>query len=266
MHNNPGNPLFFPRRRMQIPSQEHRHSRQRTSQTGILPGTLQAPVQIFNFSPPSDVLPSPVPSVDSQQQRRMKKLLNERKNWALMTPEEILTQTTLGKTSQSLELDALGRDKNQTQLERYFERQDRLQAGVTNGWQNDRAGSSWTFSHDADNANSPNSDRISSMEVTRSFSQFLNGQQKQAYTIIQNENSDQTAFNQPFSQTTTTTKPDLEQIAAMERFRQLLNPSSPMATQPSSDSQFFPVPKPAADSFVIRPEFVPNPAGASFTL
>jgi hypothetical protein len=228
---------------------------------GILPGTMPAPVKFFDFTPPNDILPSPAPA-DSFQQRRTKKMLENRQNWILMTPEEILSATTADKTSQSPELDALGREKTQTELERYLDRENLLRTGATNAWQNDKASSAWNFSQDRDDVNSLDSGRTSSMDAPRNLSQFLNnGRWNQNGFVIQNGNSGWNAFGQSSA---LTSKPDLEQLAAMERFRQLLNPSPPETSKSSSESQFFAVPKPTADPLMMQPEFVPNPAGASF--
>src|SRR5450432_2914963 len=129
------------------------------SQPGILPGTLQAPVMFFNLNPPNDRLSLPTAPGLSPQQQRMQKLLADRKNWTLMTPEEILGGTTTEKMLQPPERDALGREKNPTQLDRFLERESQLRNGATNDWQNDRANSSWNFSRDPDNANPLDSGR-----------------------------------------------------------------------------------------------------------
>jgi hypothetical protein len=231
-------------------------------QPGILPGTLQAPVMFLNLNPPNDLLPLPAAPGISPQQQRMQKLLADRKNWILMTPEEILGGTTTEKMLQPPERDALGREKNPTQLERYLERESQLRNGATNDWQKDRADSSWNFSRDQDNAN-PLDSGPDSAAAARSWSQLLNSQPNRNDSANQNGNIGWDAFSQPLPQAAT--KPDLEQLAAMERFRQLLNPGPAETSQSSPDSKFFPTPKPAVDPFLTQPDFVPNPAGASFT-
>ncbi len=50
----------------------------------------------------------------------------------------------------------------------------------------------------------------------------------------------------------------------MERFRQLFNPSPSDAAQTLVDGRYVPAPN-LVDPFLTRPDFVPNPAGASFT-
>lgn len=233
------------------------------SQPGILPGTLQAPMSLFNFNPPSDHLPLPAAPGISPQQQRLQQLLEERRNWTLMTPEEILGVTATEKMLQPPERDAMGTEKNPTQIERYLERESQWRNGPTNGWQNDRDNSPWNLSHDRDNANPLDAGRDSTAETARSLSQFMNGQPNRNDAANQNGNYGWDVLSQPLPQAAT--KPDLEQLAAMERFRQLLNPSPVEAAQSSPDSQFFPATKRTVDPFITQPEFVPNPAGASFT-
>jgi hypothetical protein len=232
-------------------------------QPGILPGTLQAPVTFFDLNPADDSLPVPVSPSISQQQLRMRKLLADRKNWTLMTPEEILGMEASGKMLQAPERDALGREKDPTPLERYLERETRLRNGPTNDWSNDRVEQPRNFARDPDSANPPDYRRSSSADAARSFSQILNGQQTHDENADQNGNSSWETFSRPLPQAAT--KSDLQQLAAMERFRQLLNSSPADEAQPSSDNKFFPAPKPVMDPLLTQPDFVPNPAGASFT-
>jgi hypothetical protein len=232
-------------------------------QPGILPGTLQAPVTFFDLNPPDDSPPLPASPGISLQQQRMRKLLADRKNWTLMTPEEILGLEASGKMLQAPERDALGREKDPTPLERYLERENRLRNGPTNDWNNDRADQPGNFSHDPDSVNPLDYRRNNSADAARSFSQILNGQRNRDQDADQSENSSWETFSQPLPQAAT--KPDLQQLAAMERFRQLLNSSPAEEAQPSSDNKFFPAPKPVMDPLLTQPDFVPNPAGASFT-
>ncbi len=227
-----------------------------------LPGTLQAPMTVFNFNQSGGSLPSPPTPSLSPQQQRMQQLLNDRKNWTLMTPEEIFGMTAAEKMLEPPERDALGREKNPTQLERYLERESQLRNGPTNGWQNDRENSPWSLARERDNVNPLDSGRDGTT-AARNFSQLFSGQPDRDDSANRNGNSGWAAFSQPLPQAAT--KPDLEQLAAMERFRQMLNPGSDETAQPSPEKQFFPSPKPAVDPFLTQPSFVPNPAGASFT-
>jgi hypothetical protein len=231
------------------------------SQMPVLPGTLQAPVSPFNYGAPNDL---PVPQqANSSEQQRMGKILEERKNWTLMTPAEIFGVTATEKLLQPPERDAMGREKNQTQLERYLERETQLRTGPTNRWQSDGADSPWNFSRDKDNVNPFDFSRRGADETTQNLNRFLNGQRNSDASANQNGNVGWDSFSTP-AQQQTPEKQNLEQLAAMERFRQLLEPSS--ATEaPSPDSKFFPVPKTVLDPNITQPDFVLNPAGASFT-
>ena len=193
----------------------------------------------------------------------MGKLLEERKNWALMTPEEIFGVTATGKLLQPPERDAMGREKNQTQLERYLNRENQQRTGSTNGWRNDKEDLPWNFSRDKDRANPFDSSRHGTEDAAQNLDRFLNGRRNTDISANQNGIVTWDSFNAPPAQQTSE-KQNLEQMAAMERFRQLLAPSStPVA--PSPDSRFFPVPKTVVDPNITQPDFVPNPAGASFT-
>jgi hypothetical protein len=218
------------------------------SQMPVLPGTLMAPVSPFDYDAPNDLPVPPPPQANSSEQQRMGKLLEERKNWTLMTPAEIFGVTTTEKLLQPPERDAMGREKNQTQLER---------------WQNDEADSPWNFSRDGDDANPFDFSHHGAGDSARNLDRFLNGQRNNDASANQNGNVSWDSFSTP-AQQQTPEKQNLEQLAAMERFRQLLEPSS--ATEaPSPDSKFFPVPKTVLDPNITPPDFVPNPAGASFT-
>jgi len=234
-----------------------------SSQPGTLPGTLQAPAQLFDLSPPGDSPPLPAAPGVSAQQLRMQKFLKERKNWIFMTPEEILGGASTEKMLEPPERDALGREKNPTPLERFLQRESRLRNGLTNSPTGDRAGSSWNLARDSDNPNRPDDRRNNSADAARSLSQVMSGQRQRETPADQNGNSSWEAYSRPLPPATT--KPDPEQVAAMERFRQLFNPSPGEAAQPSGDSQFGSMPKLAVDPFLTPPDFVPNPAGASFT-
>jgi len=232
-------------------------------QLGLFPGTAQAPVQLFNFSPPNSLPPAPVSPVFFPQQRTIQKLLEERQNWILLTPEEILGVTATGKMLQPQERDAFGNEIKPTPLERFLQRERQLRNGPTNGWRNERAASPWNFERNPDRGDRLDFGHDHPAEAARGFGQLLNGQRNHDEAAAPRQNSFWDTASQPLSPTTT--RPDQDQLAAMDRFRQLLNPSPVETSQPSPDSQLFTTPKPAVDPFFTRPDFIPNPAGASFT-
>jgi hypothetical protein len=163
------------------------------------------------------------------------------------------------------ERDEMGREKNTTQLERYLERENRQRDSLTNNWQNDRDDSQWYLSRDQDGLNLLDGGRGGTADAAQRLNQFLAGQRSGGALDQNGKNYGWDSLSPPAPQTTG--KPDLEQVAAMERFRQLLEPGAASASEPSSDSRFFPVPKttPVLDPYITQPDFVPNPAGASFT-
>ncbi len=225
--------------------------------------TAQAPVQLFNFSTPNDSLPAPASPIFLPQQRATQKLLEDRKNWILMTPEEILGVTATDKMLEPPERDALGREIKPTQLERYLQRGKQQRNGPTNDRRNDRAASPWNLERDPDNGDRPDFGHDNPTDAARGLSQLFNGQRNHDEAAAPRQNSFWDAASQPSSPAAT--RPDQDQLAAMDRFRQLINPSPVEASQPSPDSQFFPTPKPSVDPFFTRPDFILNPAGASFT-
>jgi len=199
--------------------------------------------------------------MNSAQQQRLKQLQAERRNWTLMTPAEIFGVTTTEKLLQPSERDAYGREKKTTQLERYLDRENQARTGLTNGWRSDRANSPWSFSREEDNAGPFARGRDGTADAAQNLNRFLDSQQNNNNNApaVQPGNFEANLFDPSVQQKATKAK--LEQLASMERFRQMLQPSP----APSPNSQFFPVPKPLVDPNFTTPAFVPNPAGASFT-
>lgn len=223
----------------------------------ILPDTLLAPVDAFPADP---TLPGirPPPAVNSPEQQRLNQ---ERRNWMLMTPAEIFGVATTDKPLQP-ERDAFGREKKTTQIERYLDRQNQARTGLTNGWRGDRANSLWTSSRDEDSAN-PLSRRLDgTADPVQNLNRFLDGPQNKNSPGNREGKLDENVFDAFEKQKMTEKK--LEQLATMQRFRQMMNPVSEPVF-PSPNSRFFPVPKPVGDPNFTQPDFVPNPAGASFT-
>jgi hypothetical protein len=233
-----------------------------SSQPVTLPSTMQAPVSPFNYSTPNNSLILPPPPASSADQQQMKQLLGDRKNWTLMTPEEIFGMPA---TQKPAERDALGQEKKQSQLERYLERENQSLTGRTNGWQNNRVNSPWDLAHAQDRTKPFDSRRNDTTDASQNFdlNRLFNGRRNIDANASQNGNVSWDTFSTPAPQTPA--KPNLEQEAAMERFRQLLEPSPAPVAESSPNSRFFSAPKPAADPFITQPGFVANPAGASFT-
>jgi hypothetical protein len=69
------------------------------------------------------VLPQ-VPPISPAQVQQVLRRLDEQKNWAMMTPEEILGQPTQKKILGVTDRDAFGRPKDESVVMQYFNRQD----------------------------------------------------------------------------------------------------------------------------------------------
>lgn len=222
-----------------------------------LPGTLMAPMSTFSSGSGLSASQLPPPAYSSEQQRQ-KQLQAERRNWTLMTPEEILGVTTAEKLLQPTERDAFGREKKTTQIERYIDRETSARSGLTNGWRSDRANSPWNFSRDDDDAGLPSHRLDGTADPMQNLNQFLQRQQNNN-AGKPNGTLDDNALNVFTKQKEA--KEKLEQQATMQRFRQMLQPSSDAL----ANNKFFPVAKPVVDPNLTQPDFMPNPAGASFT-
>ncbi len=223
--------------------------------------TAQAPVQLFNFSPPNNLSPTPVSPVFFLQQRTMQKLLMERQNWILMTPEEILGVSASDKMLQPPERDALGKETSLTQLERYLQRERQLRNGPTNSWRNDRAGSPWNFERDPDNGDRPDFGHENTAEAARSFGQLLKGQRNHDETSAPKAKF-LLGYVQPAGAGDDTAEPGstggdgpVPAVAQPQPRRSIAT----FVRQPACHAA-----QTGVDPFFTRPDFIPNPAGASF--
>jgi len=225
-----------------------------------LPSTMQAPVSPFSYNnTPLDNFPV-LPPANTSERQRMEKMLADRRNRSLITPEAIFGATT-EESSRPAERDAPGQEKNQTQLEHYLDRENQSLTGLTNGWQNEQANSPWDLTHGQDRLNPFDSRHPDTMDAAQNLNRLFNRQQNGDAPQNQNGIVGWDAFSMPAPQTAE--KPNLEQMAAMERFHQLLEPST-TPPSPSPQSAFFSAPK-VSDPNFTQPAFVVDPAGASFT-
>jgi hypothetical protein len=229
-----------------------------------LADTLQ-PSQLF-LKTPDDALPMPQqPQVFSPaEQQRMEKLLDDRKNWTLLTPEEIYNLTTPEKMLQTPDNPAAA-PEDRTSMERFLDRQDQMRMGNTNAddWRNDNQDSPWNLSHNRE-ANNPLADENNGLENSMQNPDRLQSgvPENNGVSADQNENPALNLLALPQPQQPTAQ--NAAQLAAMERFRQLLEASSAADSAPTPDGKFFPAPKLAPDPN-ITPTALINPAGASFT-
>jgi hypothetical protein len=213
-------------------------------------GQFQAPESLFNTkSPEKFSLPPGGQTISGSRSRRLEKAAEDQKNWALLTPEEIL-----GVTSPEEILANDSQDKeHQSPSERFLARQ---QTVATNSFYNNEPASRWIFSRDKDDANAAGSTRLGAPDTRQFFNRFGDARPDNNPFAAQNQDD----WFKP--QSAAVPKPDPEQMAAMDRFRQLLNSGS-SADAPGKSSaggKFLSLPDPNLE---VLP--VVNRAGASFT-
>jgi len=101
---------------------------------------VRAPVSVFRVespAPPSPVIPR-APTLSRAEARRLQKILDERENWALLTPEEILGLDVSRNTFRTPEQEAAADgQRNLTVVERFLERQRQPRTAATNGYSDD---------------------------------------------------------------------------------------------------------------------------------
>jgi len=222
-----------------------------------LPSDLTAPMSAFPDQPSDLLLPPPRNPVD---RGRSNKIQDDRRNWMMMTPAEIFGVTPTEQMLKPAERDAFGREKKPSQLERFLDRENQNRTEATNNWRSERAPLPWSLSGDQSDDSPLARWSSSTSDKSKNLNRLMEGQSIQNSAGKQNVNFDRSGFDPIGQQKLTQAK--LEQLATLDRFREMLKPSSDPA--PSPDSRFFPVPKPEIDPYMTQPDFVPNPAGASF--
>jgi hypothetical protein len=231
---------------------------------------LRAPVSVFGIQGPSLPLPAPqnAPTLSRTEAQRLQKMRDERENWALMTPEEILGVDTSRNTLRTPEQEAAdNQEQNLTVVERFLERQQQSHAAVTNGYSSGNSSSGWDFSRHQGgltNGNPSNPARIGLPTAPQILDRFLNGSPANNPFAGQTGNRSADWFKslglppQPAA-------PTPEQLAERERFRQLLDPGSysgaPAKSPPGGE--FLSSLRPLSD---MTPNQTPavNPVGATF--
>lgn len=241
-----------------------------TARSPVLPdfaGAARAPTVSFDAAPQTEPLPAPsVPAVVSPAAtEQMQKLLDERRNWTMLTPEEILGLPTPETILGLPERDATGQRTKQTVAERYFERQESQSDTYTNGYLTADSSAQWNFS----SSPSPQFGPVSLAPAkngagnTTVMEQFLNsgGNNNSGAAAGQTPNA---GWPKLFSSPEPPPAPTPEQLAAAAEFQKLLEPrSSPPAAQTLPDNAIFSA-APAAPGPVLGQPLV-NPMGASFT-
>jgi len=228
------------------------------------PGGSKAPPSIFNTGPAAsyDILPGAQPPapVSQEQIKQWQKLLDNRKNWTMMTPEEIMGVPTAEKILGISDMS--GDDKLSTE-ERYLKRQERQRnLSATNAMR--RADS--FFGEDGDRPfDAARSERQKlrldqGQDSKRYFGQLLNGLPDTKTDMESTKRAD-SPWKSAFIVVPPQAKPDPEQVASMERFRALMEP--PVPEKPAVVSGYSP---PAVQRIDPNMEPLPqvNPMGNSF--
>jgi hypothetical protein len=219
-----------------------------------LPDALRAPA---SFNPADISEPSPVfaPPVSPAQSQQFKSMLDKRNNWALMTPAEILGVETPEKILQVSDRDTDGRQKTQSVVDRYYQRQDQPQTADENG--NDYKTGGQNRQTDADKL-TPAGSRYGDLGQLLNRSAVIapgNG-------LLGGQNND-SGWSKLFdSSQPAAAVSDSAQQSSMSRFKQLLQPSPSSETTPSSgDVNSSPYSK---RDYGFDPTAV-NPPAASYT-
>lgn len=227
------------------------------------PAAFNAPTSLFGNGPDFDTLPAPPPVTYNPNAAQWQKVLEDRKNWSLMTPAQILgvptPETILGIT-----------DPQENKLspeERYLQRQERLsQTGITNALQREDTGlwrkddaTTGPFQPTDDNsqfADSPDGSRRNPTMPNLNRSPFFNPNQRSLADMNQRMNP---TWASPFESPEPLRKTTPEQLAGMERFRAFMqSPPAPDRTPASFSAQPAVPPDPFLQSL---PPY--NPAGHS---
>jgi hypothetical protein len=220
-----------------------------------LPDSLRAPQSLGSDA--DSTPPSFVPATISPSQvDKLKTILDDRKNWELMTPEEILGVETPEKILQISKRDAAGQEQKLSAVDRYNQRRDQAQAPGVNGYD--------------DNADTQNR-RMDSGAINSASSRLENSGAILGQPAIAPENgifggqNDDSSWSKLFGPSHPSSDPDPAQLAAMERFKQLLQPSPSRATMttPSSGDAASAASYAPRDYHFGQP--VPNPPAGSFT-
>jgi hypothetical protein len=215
--------------------------------------SVRAPLLDLNSSTGAGPFPGPAPMPSPQAAAQMQRQLEEKENWALLTPEEILGVPTAQKIMGLPETNAAGFLDNEPDslAERYLDRQEQRDKYSTNGVANL---SQWNLPTGEADAGMAAAVAIGQAASDPLFSGFLSDPG-------QRQNTSPSSLFGLGSPPPAVSAPTAEQIAADEAFQKLIAPNSTPADMlpPPSTTAFSPPP----DTLLAKP--LPNPLGASFT-
>ena len=249
-----------------------------SGKTNVVPPTSTRRNSAAAFNAPSPLFGDKIPKVDfdnlpgspnadavsAAQVAQWKKILEGKKNWALMTPEEILNLPTPEKL---MGLTDPRDDPKLSAVDKFLDRQDRLAAaGATNGfhhpdaahWRNDSTSDLFNRS-DASSQFAKNLGG-SIPGTTKDSSPFFNLNPDSSPGVDKKSDS---AWANALGTPEPASKPTTEQLAGMDRFRALMEPPAPEKTpEPSRFYLNVPVAAPDPNRQTV-PAF--NSSGRSFT-
>ncbi|MGA2853936.1 MAG: hypothetical protein ABSE90_07395 [Verrucomicrobiota bacterium] len=229
--------------------------------------TVQSPAMNFGAKSQSDPLPEPQrPAISAGQVQQMRRLLDERKNWALLTPQEIFGLPTQEKILGVQDRNTFGQLKNETVVAEYYERQEQLRAR-TNGGNFGAADATphWDLSGGRELQTESGvwtpGGRVENSALL--MNQFLNGAPDSRASPAQ---SPKNGWPKPFNLPASSPGPTPEKLAAMEQFQQLLKPRSPSGDTAKASSLGSPIFSPSSTAFnPASGQQAAVPVGASFT-
>lgn len=225
---------------------------------------VQSPAANFGAASQTGTLPEPPPpAISPAQVQQMQRVLDERKNWALQTPEQIFGLPTREKILGLPDRDASGQPKNESIVAQYYERQNQLRTRTNNI--NGAADSTphWGFAGDQQPQMNPGvwTPAGGRLDNSALMDQFLNGTPDSRAAPAQTPKG---GWLKSFNLPAPTPGPAPEQQAAMNQFQQLLQPHSPSGGTANSPSLGSPIFSPASTAPVPEPSAV-IPMGASYT-
>ncbi len=203
---------------------------------------VQSPAPKFSGASDNGAPGPPPPAISPAQVQQMQQQLDERKNWALLTPEQILGLPTQAKILGIQDRDAFGQPKNESVVAQYYERQEMSRTRTNNdNYATAAPAPQWGILGGQKPQMGPNIWTPSGSRPGNSafLNQFLNGTPDNRDAAAQ---TPQSGWSKSFNLPAPPPKATPEQEAAMAQFRQLLQPHSPSdgaAKNPASDSPFF---------------------------
>jgi hypothetical protein len=218
-----------------------------------------APPVIFDFNSPADAPPPRQQTISPAEQMRLKKLQEDRDNWMLMTPAEILGVTTPEKILATPEQRAAA--EKLTTMDRYLARQQepKSPAVFTNNWQGWNSAPAWGDLRNPDNPSPSSLERGDRPEKRQGLiDRIMNGARDERAPEKQDATYGWDSFSAPLTlpvqksaQSAATFNDYLEQAVAQTA-----------AAKVPPGNKFLPIPLPDPN-LELQP--VVNPNGASFT-